>query len=188
MKWFFGLLFILSLSLVFIASGPFRTIWGIHRAIEADNYEELQVHIDFISVKESLKVQIDKRVQEEILLRTDDPLMSLFLSKVAPEVSGSLFDEYLTVDGVSKAITYAKQKTLPAPEKKKFRPFNKVAGNLDIIFATIEFRYVSWRNFEIEVKDNTSEFSGAKIIFTRRGINWPLSGIQLPDSFDDFKF
>lgn len=189
MKRLLLLLFIGFIVAGYIFSGPFRTLWGIHAAVEAKNEAQLERHIDFPAVRESLKGQIEAKIQREVAQQRDNLMMYALVSQLAPQATNSLVDEFLNMESIGTLMQTAK-KHHEANARNQAEGMGEglaldisIRESIELILAVFEFSYKDWNSFEIKVHEPISEFSEAKIIFERSGLDWPIVAIELPDTF-----
>lgn len=183
MKRFFLLLFLGILVAGYIFLGPFRTLWGIHSAVEAQSEEQLERYIDFPAVRESLKEQLEAKIERETAYQKENLAMYLLFSQLVPQVSDTLVDEFLNIESIGDLMHAAKNNSVGDSSGEDPSSDASIKQNIEAVLEVFEFNYIDWNFFEIRVKDSHSEFSDSRILFQRTGLNWPIVAIELPGNF-----
>jgi len=155
MKRLLLLLFIGFIVAGYIFSGPFRTLWGIHAAVEAKNEAQLERHIDFPAVRESLKGQIEAKIQREVAQQRDNLMMYALVSQLAPQATSSMVDEFLNMESIGTLMQTAKKHHEDRVKNQAERKGEGLAldisirESIELILAVFEFSYKDWNSFEI---------------------------------------
>jgi hypothetical protein len=100
-----------------------------------------------------------------------------------------LVDEFLNMESIGTLMQTAKKHHEDSVKNQAERKGEgsaldiSIRESIELILAVFEFSYKDWNSFEIKVHESMSEFSEAKIIFQRSGLDWPIVAIELPDTF-----
>ena len=190
-------IFILSSTIfAYVQLGPLRTIWGIQKSFRTANAESLPDFINFDAVRESLKLQIRHHINVENLFKSETPLLQSLYSSFSYNLIDGMVDEYLAPKSIQPLfdnLIYAKDKAsgignLDQSLADTTEDQNWLVTALGYI-ALCDFRFISYSEFEVSLKENTSEpaadnlFAGTRIRFLRSGMNWKVNDIVFPESF-----
>ncbi len=190
----FGAVGILILGYIFAA--PYITAYQMKNAAEAQNGEELSEHIDFVTLRQSLKDQMNamlarKMVQEK--KEEDNNVFAALGTFLAGMMVEKIVDVYVTPAGITELMKGEK----PNPDAS--HPFNlhwitelmkgekpnpeKIDGQSTVQasskpFSNTSASYESFNKFSVTTRNDKSD-TEAKFILRRRGIGWKLTEIIL---------
>jgi hypothetical protein len=180
-----GLVAVLFLVIIWVAAGPYVTVYQMKNAALNHDGEALSSHVDFPALRESLKDQLNTMmgVNREVKSVKDIPLAA-FGSLFGGMLTDKLVELYVTPESIVKLMEGRKpdsdrrpdsgfgshndkdeSESSPAPPP---RPFSNAAMSYD-----------SFGRFTVILHDDDS---GKDITFVlgRRGLGWKLTGILLP--------
>lgn len=171
-KWMALLLALFLALVVYVASGPYRTVQAIREAVVAQDAGTLSEQVDFAALRANLKPQLRDRLVRKM---GPDAQTSAFGS-IAMAVAGGVLDT--TVDAMVTPLglgalmqghmmwSEAHDSLTPAQEAP-IEPLHDP-----------EYRFESASRFTATVADE----EGRPVVFvlTRDGLNWKLSDIRLP--------
>ncbi|MDG9925433.1 MULTISPECIES: DUF2939 domain-containing protein [unclassified Pseudomonas] len=165
---------------VFIAAGPYITVFQIKQAAKARDAEAMAEYVDFLSVRASLKDQLNafvmKRAAESENLK-NNPFAALGMALAGTFVE-KMVDSYVTPDGLTALMAGDK------PEKPGSRPPTtdrpeSSGGSEKEPFANASYGYEGFSKFVVEVTDKQGE--AVRFILRREGLfGWRLSDIRVP--------
>ena len=177
--WALPLLAILVL-VGYVAAGPYLAIRAIGQAIERQDTDALEQHVNFPALRVNLKTQLDDSLirQAGSALQTH-PLEEIALH-VASAVAGAGVDAMVTPLGIGALLqgrTLWKRASADTVGDDSY-----AAPTPDRPFAHYEGRFDSFSCFSATV--HTA--SGTPVIFvlTRNGLRWKLSNIALSRLLD----
>ena len=187
MKRFIAILFlVLGLSLAYVLLGPVRTIYGIQSCIRQGEAERLDHYINFPSVRADLKAQIRDRVQAENTLSFEEPMGFLF-SQLSTQFTDQIVDGFLNPETIASLINEAVPENTNNMNKDSEgtwnREFFESSEKVQAVLNGFKFRYLSIDTFEVVIENAHSEFNQARVLFERKGIDWWITQLALPEGF-----
>ena len=179
--WWKPLAIVLALlAVAFIAAGPYITVYQIKQAAKARDAEAMAEHVDFLSVRASLKDQLNafvmKRASESEELK-NNPFAALGMALAGTFVE-KMVDSYVTPDGLTALMAGDK------PQKPGSRPSTtgspgSSSGSEKEPFANASYGYEGFSKFVVEVTDKQGE--AVRFILRHEGLfGWRLSDIRVP--------
>lgn len=160
-----------GLFVIYIAAVPYITVNQMKAAAESYDGEALSEYIEFPSVRQSLKDQMNAMFMMEMAKdeMKDNPFAALSAA-LAGVMVDRMVEAYITPAGITQLM--AGEKPMPAEEGDTGESF----GRNPLSNATMS--YESLAKFVVKVKSATGEES--KFVLRRRGISWKLTEIIVP--------
>lgn len=160
------------LVLFYLALSPWLTVHRMDAAIERQDSDALASHIDFPSVRQSLKDQLNARIMRE--MSQDDSLKDNPLASVGAAFAGFVVDQF-----VDAFVTPAAIGTLMEGE----HAMPAAGGQVDYRVAweapaEANLSYRTPNRFVVHTLDEQG--AAATFVFHRRGLGWKLAEILLP--------
>tara|TARA_B100001093_G_scaffold203671_1_gene195767 strand:+ start:5076 stop:5708 length:633 start_codon:yes stop_codon:yes gene_type:complete len=187
---------LLGAIFAYVQLGPLRTVWGIQKSFRTANAELLNDFIDFDAVRESLKLQMRNHLNEENLVKSENPLLRNLYSSFSYNLIDGMVDVYLEPKSIQSLLDlsmHAKDKVSSAGNLDQSLTDTTVDQNWLAIAreyqALCDFKFISFSEFEVSLKENISEpvalalLAGTRINFLKNGINWRVNDIVFPQSF-----
>ncbi len=179
------LLLLIIGALGYGVAAPWITVYQIRDAADQRDSQALAEQVEFDSVRQSLKDQLNAKVQRE--LGGDikqNPFAALGASLANMMVDG-LLDTYMTPAGIARLM----RGETPAPGIPESRPEppsdNGGGAGSDTsgterkkLFADARMGYRSLHHFVVTVTDDRHR--QADFVLSRRGLDWKLTAIVLP--------
>ncbi len=141
--------FDLLLIVAFFAT-PYFTAYRMKLAADAHDGAALSEHIEFPSVRQSLKDQINATVAAELeQQKKSNPIAAMLGAAGANLLADKLVETYVTPEGISQLMAGTRPSSTPAPTDPKGTtppPAEKKA------FHDAQFGYTSFNEFNITVK------------------------------------
>lgn len=170
-KLFVGLTAILIAG--YVVASPFITVYQMKSAAEKNDIEALSEHIEFPSLRQSIKDQVNSMLVEK--LANDKNLKGNAFAELAMVFAGSVVDRavdvYVTPNGISKIMTGEKvslgEMGQSSEGQVKKEPFKNAS-----------FSYESTDKFVVTVANKSDE--PVRFILRRQGFSWKLTDIRLP--------
>lgn len=96
---------IFGLFVAYVVSSPFITVYKIKSAVDANDSEMLSDYVDFPSVRQSLKDQMNAMVMEKMQSQDfeNDPFAALGMAFAGTMIE-KMVDAYITPAGMSKLM------------------------------------------------------------------------------------
>jgi len=175
-KWFL-LASLAGLALLaYVAAGPYLTMHRIEKSIAAQDLDGLSAQIDFPAVRAGLKVQLQRKIEAETpALLKEIPLLNQAVTTLSTKVLEQAIDPLM-----AGQLLYIMQGNAPDLDFGLGELFTPVPSSTstDKVFENAETNYIDSRTFVATVSH--AESGTYRFTFTRTGLNWKLSGIELP--------
>lgn len=178
-----GLLVFLGMAYVFAL--PYITVYQIRQAVESRDSVALSEHIDFPSVRQSLKDQLNATLMGK--MQSDDtknnPFAALGMALAGPLVD-KMLDVYITPAGVAQLLA-GENPSLKNARKIKRAEEESAANNSSSTqdestekkpLADVVLGYTSTSRFEVKDKKK-----GTRVVLRRQGLTWTVSEIFFPE-------
>ncbi len=163
-----------GLFAIYLAAAPYVTVYQMKSAAENHDGEALSDHIEFSSVRQSLKDQINvmfaKTMAEDEDLK-DNPFAALGAA-LAGVMVDKMVDAYVTPAGITQ---------LMAGEKPQLEAEQGDGGGGTTereLLSDASMSYESLNKFVVKVKDEDG--GEGKFVLRRQGISWKLTDIIIP--------
>lgn len=161
------------LCIFYVAASPYITVYQIKSAAEKKDGGALSEYIDFVSLRQNFKDQMNAMFMREMDSQEmdDNPFAMLGVAFAGMMVDRAV-ETYVTPAGITQLMsgqkpdTSQKSTTEQSPTETTARPFSD--ANLS---------YASFSKFVVTVQRDTDEF---KFVLRRRGIGWKITEIFLP--------
>lgn len=166
-----------ALIVIYVAAAPYITVHQIKSAAKAHDSVALSQHIDFDSVRLSLKEQLNAKFAREL---GQDPDMhnnpfALLGMALAGVVVDKAVDAYISPSGVTQLMEGRKPQAEHEPEQAEgSAPHSTERKPL----ADASMGYESLNRFVVKAPDD--EGRETQFWLTRRGLSWKLTQIVLP--------
>ena len=156
------------LVLGYLIAAPYLTAYQIQRAADAGDSAAVAEHIDFDSVRESLRPQLQGRVSAAAAEAAgDDPLAAALGGAAGRALTDHAVDATVTPEGIARLM------------RGEANPDGAVAQRMENVEASAGYR--SLNRFAVVLTDAASG-NEVELIFERRGLGWKVTEIQLPDA------
>jgi hypothetical protein len=166
------------IALIIVVGGyfyatPYIAINNIKKAAEAGDSETVSKYIDYPSVRQSFKDQLNAMMAKEIAKQQDNEwaaLGAMFASAMVEKmVDGFITPEGMTLMLQGKDLQEATQQSIGANESSKAEQTK----------AEYETHYTSLNNFEVIIKDE-DKAKDVKVLMVRDGLSWKVNKIVVP--------
>lgn len=165
----------LAALLVWTASGPWRAMAGIHRAVQAGDAAALARHVDFPALRASLKPQVQDRIVRAAGQDAQSGRFAAFGLTVAAGLAGGLVDAMVTPVGLGAVMegrkVWDRIGNVPPPSSG-----TPAMGPAPAPGPRLRFESTS-RASAIVSLDDGSELT---LVLSRSGMRWRLTEIRLP--------
>jgi len=170
---------IFGLFIAYAAASPYITIYQIKSAVDAKDGESLSEHIDFPSVRQSLKDQMNAVVMEK--MQSEDMKSNPFAA-LGMAFAGTMVDKmveaYVTPAGISKLMSGENPSKSQDKNNSNSAGFSPQSSNKKKAFEDVSMGYKSLSKFEVSGKKHGED--SARFILRRNGLEWQLTEIILP--------
>jgi hypothetical protein len=155
-----------TLFAIYMAAAPYITVRQMQSAAERHDAEALSEYIDFPSVRQSLKDQINAMLMNEV---TKAPIKGNPFAALGTAFGGAIVDKmvdtYVTPAGITQLMAGVKPKPTEDGSPTRERLYDS------------SMSYASLNKFVVKVKSNAGVES--ILILRRRGIGWKLTEIVI---------
>lgn len=175
-KWIAAALLIVVLLAGWVAAGPFMTVHAIRAAVKEGNTAELSKHIDFASVRLSLKAQVDDYLVRRAGPSAQSSLFGAIGLNLASGVAGTAVDAIATPMGIGAVLEGRNMLKRLDPREPRGDAYAPPAPAEPL--KRLSYRFESPSRFTATV-DNAD---GDPVVFvlTRDGLSWQVTDVRLP--------
>lgn len=165
-----------ALLVGWIAAGPFMTVHAIRTAVKEGDTGALSKHVDFASVRLSLKAQVDDYLVRRAGPSVQSSLLGAIGLGVASGVAGTAVDAIATPMGIGAVLegrNLLKRFDPAAPRRDAYAPVEPAEP-----LKHLSYRFETPSRFTATV-DNAD---GDPVVFvlTRDGLRWRVTDVRLP--------
>ena len=164
----------LALFATYIMAAPFFTVYQIQSAAEKNDGEALSEYIDFPSVRQSLKDQINVMFAKEILAdedMRDNPFAALGTA-FAGVMLDKMLDAYVTPAGITQLMAGEN------PQSGTEQGGDSDSGSERKPLKDASMSYKSIDKFVVKVEG--AHGGEVEFILRRQGINWKITEVIIP--------
>lgn len=160
-----------GLFAIYVAAAPYITVHQMKSAAESHDGEALSEHIEFPSVRQSLKDQMNAMFMKEMAKdeMKDNPFAALGAA-LAGAMVDMMVEAYVTPAGITQLMAGEKPKPAQGGESG--------GGSGRKPLSDASMAYESLDKFVVKVKGGTGE--EGKFVLRRRGFGWKLTEIIIP--------
>ena len=162
---------VIGLLGIYLAAAPYITVYRMKAAAEKHDGAALSEFIEFPSVRQSLKDQLNAHLAQEMASDTDmaDNPFAAIGSALAGTLAEKMVDAYVTPAGITRLMS-----------GENLKPDSTGSGNGGgDPFADASMGYQSLDKFAVTVKDDDG--GDIKFVLARRGLGWKLTDIIVPE-------
>lgn len=165
----------------YLAASPYIVLNNIKKSIEANDSKAVASYIDFPSVRQSLKVQLNQQLQDQqknLENQDNDPFAELSNFFAATMVD-KIIDTALTPENLTTLLQgKTLENSLDLEESSKNE--NEVDNsNNDVSYHT---SYKSFNSFQVDIKKDNSADPDISVVMTRNGLSWKVTELVLHDN------
>ncbi len=164
-------LIVIGLGL-YLASGPFITIYGIKSSIKEKDSDRLSTYIEFDLLKKNLKEQFNTEMLKVTSSDPDNNPLGVMVAGFASQVVDGLLDVYLTPSSIALLLEGEK------PDQYNRSSFNQQDSAKKETAEPLEeysVKFVSHDRFYVYTKGSHDQ--EIKIILQRFGLDWKMTNI-----------
>lgn len=157
----------------YLYATPYLAINSIKNAAQAGDSEKISKYIDYPSVRQSLKDQMNAMMMKEIANQKDDGFAALG-AMLASTMVDKIVDGFVTPEGMTmmmqgkdlKESVQASEDNPAAESKEEDQPEYKT-------------RYTSFSDFEVMIQDPKNS-KAVTVKMVRDGLSWKVNKIVVP--------
>lgn len=159
---------------IYVAAAPYITVHQMKSAAESRDAEALSEYIEFPSVRQSLKDQMNAVFMKEMTNELEGNPFAAVGAAFAGMMVDKMVDAFVTPAGITQLMLGEKPNQTESGESA-----GDFAGDsAREPFANASMSYESLSKFIVTVKGDTGD--EGKFILRRRGIGWKLTEILIP--------
>ena len=166
-----GAIVLLVLAALHFALSPFLTVYQIRSAAERRDGEALAEHVEFPTLRQDLKDQLNVALGQSVAEEMEDNPFAALGGLLAGVIIDKMVDAYVTPAGLTQLmqgeVLQDARTTGGSTSEPGERPLEGAP-----------YRYEAWDRFSVTVTDEDGE--DVKFILRRRSLGWKLTGIRLP--------
>lgn len=154
-------------------ASPYLVMNSIKDAAQAGDSEKVSAYIDFPSVRQSFKVQINAYMVKELAIQDDNEWEALG-TMIASNMIDKMVEATITPEGMT-LIMQGKD------FRESFKPASQDSSNSSSTDAKLDYstRYLSINVFELTLNSLESD-KQVKVIMERDGLSWKVKKIVIP--------
>jgi hypothetical protein len=156
---------------IYVAAAPYLTVHQMKSAAENSDGEALSEHIDFPSVRQSLKDQMNAMLIKDL---TTDETKHHPMAELGAVFSGVMVDKLVDAYVTPAGLTQLMAGETPSPEGEE----ESGGGSGCQFLSRGTLSYESLDKFVVRAKDDNGE--ECKLVLRRRGIGWKLTEVIIP--------
>ena len=180
------LLLLMLCAVGYVVAAPWLIAYRISDAVDQRDSAALAELVEFDSVRQNLKQQLNSRVLRELGADNKQNPFAEFGASLANMMVDGLLDTYMTPAGIERLM----RGETPAPGiPESSPPLVNTDGSDDAasgkpnaerqkLFSDARMGYQSLHRFVVTVTDD--EGKQADFVLSRRGLDWKLTAIMLP--------
>lgn len=172
----------LVVLLAWTASGPWRAIDGIRRAVQTEDARALARHVDFPALRASLKPQVQDRLVRAAGVDAQTGPFAAFGLGLASGVAGGVVDAMVTPVGLGALMegrkVWNRVGGIPPPSRS-----DTSAQPEPIPAPRLRFESLSRATATVTLEDGGE----LGLVLTRKGLRWRLAEIRLPPPADTLR-
>lgn len=156
----FSITILVSILVVYLVS-PYLSAWKMIQAVTEGNVLEVQQYVDFNSVKESAKNQIEKSLQDQI---NEQPMAAMF-APMMKAMTDQILDELIDPEKLSKVIKHGKL----SQSSKSSRP------------EIEDTEITSWYAFFVRPDRFLIQLDDLALYMELQGLGWKVTALGVED-------
>lgn len=162
---------ILVVIVGYVAAGPYLTVSAIKTGIVEQDAEKLSENIEFPTLRQNLKDQLNASVMKNAATELKDNPFAALAAGFASKMVDGLVESFVTPSGLA-AIMEGKKPS------KHSGTGNSTPPQKDDLFKDARFSYDSTSKFSIWVANDQGE--EARFVLQRKGFSWKLVNLIIP--------
>ena len=155
---------------IYVAAAPYIAVHQMKSAAESRDGEALSEYIEFPSVRQSLKDQMNAVFMKEMTNELEGNPFAAVGAAFAGMMVDKLVDAFVTPAGITQLMLGEKPNQTESEES--------AGDSAREPFANASMSYESLSKFVVTVKGDTGD--EGKFVLRRRGIGWKLTEILAP--------
>jgi hypothetical protein len=162
---------LLGVAALYFVLSPFLTVYQMRSAAEQRDGETLAEHIEFPSVRQDLKDQLNLALGMSMAEEVEDNPFAVLGGLLGGVIIDKVVDAYVTPAGITQLMKGEVPEEASTGDGSTSEPHERP-------FEGARYRYDAWDKFSVTMTDEDDD--EVKFVLRRRGIGWKLTGIKLP--------
>lgn len=170
----FTIIVIIIAILAYLYASPYLALRNIKSAAQQGNSEQLNQYIDYPSVRQSLKDQLNAHMLKELRQENNNEFAALG-AMLAKSMTDTLLDTVITPTGVGLMLqgknlnpshmpsSNSTEQTTPQEEKVEYNAY-----------------YTSMNRFVVDVNNKQRHDQRVQVVMERDGLSWKLKELIIP--------
>lgn len=157
----------------YLYASPYLALNNIKKAAQAGDSDTVSKYIDYPSVRQSFKDQMNAKIMKEMANQKDDGFAALG-AMLASTMVDKMIDGFVTPEGMTMML---KGKNLKDVERDS--QDTQTAETQEQTKPEYEAGYTSMNDFEVVIKDQEQP-KEVKVLMVRDGLSWKIHKIAVP--------
>ena len=157
----------------YLYASPYLALNNIKKAAQAGDSDTVSKYIDYPSVRQSFKDQMNAKMMKEMANQKDDGFAALG-AMLASTMVDKMVDGFVTPEGMTLML---KGKNLKDAEQDY--QDTQTAETQEQPKPEYEAGYTSMNDFEVVIKDQ-DQSKEVKVLMVRDGLSWKIHKIAVP--------
>jgi uncharacterized protein YecT (DUF1311 family) len=166
-----------ALLLATVVGSPYWTVSQIKSAAQHNDSKALAEYIDFPSVKDSLKSQINGMLVKEVAKKGQSDGLEALGAAMATAFVGPMIDAFVTPETLTLMMQGKSVKLGETPAQQQ----TDTTGTEDDSTTNVEMGYDSYSRFNIQVSDKAEPNKKVSFTLKREGLwSWKVATLTMP--------
>lgn len=157
----------------YLYATPYLALNNIKKAAQAGDSDTVSKYIDYPSVRQSFKDQMNAKMAKEVMKQDNDGFAALG-AMLASTMVDKMIDGIVTPEGMTLML---KGENLKDAEQDSQDP--QTTENQEQPKPEYEAGYTSMNDFEVAIKDQ-DQSKEVKVLMVRDGLSWKVHKIAVP--------
>lgn len=155
----------------YVAAGPYLTLGAIKTGIIENDAERLADTIEFPTLRQNLKDQLNTVVMKHAAQEADDNPLGVLFAGLASSLVDGLVDTYVTPSALASVMEGREPGSTPTSRAP-------VTADREALFRDASTAYDSVSRFSVWVPNETG--GETRFVLKRDGLSWKLVNIVIP--------
>ena len=157
----------------YLYATPYLVLHSIKKAAQAGDSDTVSKYIDYPSVRQSFKDQMNAMMMKEMVNQKDDGFAALG-AMLASTMVDKMIDAVVTPEGMTLMLQGKDLKQSVSGNESESAENKQEEHQPDY-----ETRYTSFNDFQVVIKD-PNKSKEVKVLMVRDGLSWKINKIAVP--------
>lgn len=174
----FTVIIIVIAILAYLYASPYLALKNLKSAAQQNDIESVSHYIDYPSVRQSLKEQLNAYMLKELRQDKNNEFAKLG-SMLASSMTDTLLDAVITPTGIGLMLQGKNLNPSHMPAQTSSQNSDEKPGKTT---EKVEYKmyYTSFNRFVINVKNTERHDQRVQVIMQREGLNWKITQLIIP--------